>query len=81
MAEPQLRVHWEAGDPQPALRPATHVNNSTVTVRVGELLPLLAAAYTARNTWLNDFADEEVIVSQDLYEVALAYGRYSQPSA
>ena len=32
-------------------------------------------------TWLNDFEDDEVTISTDLFEVILAYQHYRRPSA
>jgi len=48
---------------------------------MGEILPLLVDAAQSRRTWLRDFADEEVSISMDLYEVLLAYQHYRRPSA
>jgi hypothetical protein len=53
----------------------------TVTVPLGEVLPLLADAVRSNRTWLGDFRDDEVTVSMDLYEVLLAYQYYRRPSA
>jgi hypothetical protein len=40
-----------------------------VRVRLGDLLPLVAAAQRMNYLWLSDFLDDEVAVSSDLYEV------------
>ena len=45
-----------------------------VSVRLGDLLPLLMAASQENRMWIDDFNDDLMEVSQDLYEVALAYG-------
>ncbi len=55
--------------------------NACVTMPLAEVLPLLADAHNAQRTWLGDFADDEVTVSADLYEVLLAYQFYRRPSA
>jgi len=52
-----------------------------VAVPLMEVLPLLADAVRSERTWLRDFADEEVTISMDLYEVLLAYQHYRRPSA
>ena len=52
-----------------------------VTVALSEVLPLLADAANSRRTWLEDFEDDEVTISADLYEVLLAYQYYRRPSA
>lgn len=53
----------------------------TVNVRLGEVLPLLAEAVRSERTWLQDFAQDEIAISTDLYEVILAYQYYRRPSA
>jgi hypothetical protein len=57
------------------------VGEARVAVSVGDLLPLLAEAWTSKRAWLNDFSADRVIVSQDLYEVVLAYKRLSHTKA
>lgn len=52
-----------------------------VTVPLMEIMPLLADAVQSQRTWLRDFADDEVTISMDLYEVILAYQHYRRPSA
>ncbi|QDS87218.1 hypothetical protein EC9_13960 [Rosistilla ulvae] len=44
-----------------------------VTVSVGDLVPLLVDAWETDRNWLRDFCKDEVSVSEDLYEVLLAY--------
>lgn len=79
MAHCQLRVYYgpqEANsgvDSQPA--------GETVTVSLGEILPLLAEAVRSERTWLRDFAADDVTISTDLYEVILAYQHFRRPSA
>jgi hypothetical protein len=46
-----------------------------------EILPLLSDAVRSDRTWLRDFAEDEVGISMDLYEVLLAYQHYRRPSA
>ena len=55
--------------------------SQTVTVSLGEVLPLLADAVNSRRTWLKDFAGDDVTISADLYEVILAYQHHIRPSA
>jgi hypothetical protein len=76
MAQAQLRVYF---GPEPEVAPSPAAN--TVTVPLGEILPLLADAHTSRRTWLTDFTREGVQISADLYEVLLAYQHYRRPSA
>ncbi len=56
-------------------------HRQTVTVPLVEIMPLLADAVRSERTWLRDFADDEVTISMDLYEVILAYQHYRRPSA
>jgi hypothetical protein len=58
-----------------------HAAPQTVTVTLGEVLPLLADAVNSRRTWLKDFASDDITISADLYEVILAYQHHIRPSA
>lgn len=60
---------------------ADRPGHPSITVNVGEVLPLLADAVASRRTWLEDFADDEITISADLYEVLLAYQYFRRPSA
>lgn len=73
MAAP-LRVYHEphesvTGSPEP-----------TVRVSLGDLLPLIALAHRHNYLWLQDFLDDEVAITSDLYEVLRAFRCY-RPSA
>jgi hypothetical protein len=46
-----------------------------VTVRLGDISRALRDATRWNRTWLEDFADDEVQVSADLYEILSAYMR------
>ena len=35
-----------------------------------DILPLLSDAIQSERTWLRDFADDEITISMDLYEVS-----------
>lgn len=78
MSRSQLRVYY---GPQTESQPHTSTSADVVTVPLGEVLPLLVDAVTSRRTWLQDFADDEVTISGDLYEVILAYQHFRRPSA
>lgn len=77
MALPQLRVYSgpyeDAADTLP-MRP-------TVSVSLCEVLPSLADAVKHRRMWLEDFQDDEITISSDLYEVLMAYQNFRRPSA
>jgi hypothetical protein len=51
-----------------------------VRVRLGDLLPVVAMAQRMNFIWLKDFLDDEVAVTQDLYEVMQAF-RSSRPTS
>jgi len=53
----------------------------TITLPLGDILPLLADAVNSKRTWLRDFKDDDITISSDLYEVALAYQHFRRPSA
>jgi hypothetical protein len=52
----------------------------TVRVCLADLLPLIALAHRHNYAWLQDFLDDEVRISEDLYEVLQAFRAY-RPSA
>ncbi len=52
----------------------------TVRVSLGDLLPLVALAHRHNYLWLQDFLEDEVAITSDLYEVLRAF-RCNRPSA
>jgi len=52
----------------------------SVRVRLGDLLPLVAMAHRNNYLWLQDFLDDEVQITADLYEILRAFRCY-RPSA
>jgi hypothetical protein len=70
-----LRLYPESSEtPYPKAQP------STVRVSLGDLLPLVALAQRHNYLWLQDFLDDEVCITEDLYEVLRAFRCY-RPSA
>jgi hypothetical protein len=53
---------------------------ATVRVSLRDILPLIALAQRNNYLWLQDFLDDEVCVTSDLYEVLRAFRSY-RPSA
>lgn len=58
----------------------TTIAEPQVAVRLSEITEILADAVHWNRTFLADFADEEIQVSADLYEVLTAYW-HLRPSA
>jgi hypothetical protein len=52
----------------------------SVRVSLGDLLPLVALAHRHNYLWLQDFLDDEVTITPDLYEVLRSF-RCCRPSA
>ena len=80
MAASRLRVYYGpdelAGDTT-----ATLPLRNTVSLPLGEVLPLLMDAVKAKRQWVGDFFDDDITISHDLYEVLLAYQHFRRPSA
>ena len=81
MASTKLRIYRGPAEKTPTRRPASKSGAATVTVNLDEVLPLLADAVASRRTWLTDFADDQITIPADLYEVLLAYQYYRHPAA
>ena len=62
------------GSPAAAAKPC-------VSLPAAEVLPLLADAVASQRAWLDDFADDEMTISADLYEVLMAYRHFRRPVA
>ena len=52
---------------------STAIVEPEVTMTLGEITEILADAVRTKRAWLNDFEDDRVQVSPDLYEVLSAY--------
>ena len=58
-----------------AFRIASRRTSERVRVAAHDALPLLIHAALTDRAWLDDFADETLDISHDLYEVLLGYQR------
>lgn len=81
----QLKIYRGPDQPAepvslPAARSASH-DNSQVKAPASVLLPLIADAVASQRTWLNDFEEDEITLSADLYEVLMAYQHFRRPGA
>jgi hypothetical protein len=52
-----------------------------VTVKLGEILPILADALAHDRAWLADFTKDSIKISRDLHEVLLAYRAFRREAA
>jgi len=76
-----LRVYYGPQEESANVSVVESNKRETVTVPLMEVMPLLADAVQSQRTWLRDFADDEVTISMDLYEVILGYQHYRRPTA
>jgi len=79
MVRSALKVYFGPEDHADILRHPAAVE--TVNVSLREILPVLVEAMNSRRGWVNDFADDELAISTDLYEVISAYQSYRKPVA
>jgi hypothetical protein len=70
MAAP-LRVFRGSSDDSRELLQAPSVG-----IRLGDLLPLIAAAQRGNYMWVQDFLDDEVRITADFYDVLSAFRSY-----
>ncbi len=75
MATAQLRLF-----PRPDEESHDEAHAPSVPIRLSDLYPLLAQAYRDNYVWLRDFEDEQLLVSNDLFEVVRAFSN-CRPSA
>ena len=73
MMRPRLRIY--TGEEDVATLPELAVN-----IPFAEFTQILSDASRTDRTWLQDFAEDEIGVSPDLYEVLCAF-RHLRPSA
>lgn len=52
-----------------------------VRVRLSDLIPVITMAQRMNFIWLKDFMDDEIAISQDLYEVMQAFASSRPTSA
>jgi hypothetical protein len=56
------------------------VADPPVNVKLGDIARILADAVKSDRTWVDDFSDDDIQISPDLYEVLSAYW-HLRPSA
>jgi hypothetical protein len=55
-------------------------DSPAIPIKLSDMYPLLAQAYRDNYVWLRDFEEDELLVSNDLYEVVRAFAN-CRPSA
>jgi hypothetical protein len=55
--------------------PEVAIAPPTVSVRVRDFIPALQQAIEGRLAWINDFADDTVVIPQDLHDVLVTFQR------
>jgi len=87
MAQPRLRIFSEARESDTSETRESDTaalllhHPDQVTVPLCEVFPLLADAVQSKRTWLEDFGDDEISISSDLYDMIIRYQHFRQPSA
>ena len=77
MAKPDLRIF--SGEESAEFEVETPCPK--VTVKLGDIAPLLVDAVQSNRLWLEDFGDDPIDIPQDLYEVLLAYRQMHRRAA
>ena len=72
----QLRVYSPLMDAED-----DETQNATIRIRLADLLPLLAFAKKNNYLWLQDFLDDEVSVTSDLYDVLRSFSEAKRTPA
>jgi len=74
MSQPCLRVFFGSEDSDDRTIVAGSVEPPPkMMVSLGEILPALTDAMNTHRAWLDDFAEDPIVITADLYEVLLAY--------
>jgi len=81
MAPSRLRVYYGPEEESLQALPTTIPLREEITLPLGEVLPLILDAVRNRRTWVDDFSDDRITISSDLYEVLLAYQHFRRPGA
>lgn len=52
-----------------------------IYLQAGDVMTFLAEATRSGDEWLQDFADDKIALSRDLYDVLMAYKHYHRDTA
>ncbi len=80
MIQNRFRVYYGPGDAPHTPAETGQSRPDAVTVSLGDVFPLLADALESDRSWLRDFEDDEVTISNDLYEMLMAYRYFHRAS-
>ena len=72
----QLRVYAAPDEMEP-----DEIQDPSVRIRLADLLPLLALAKKNNYLWLEDFLNDAVTVTPDLYDVLRSFSAYCKTPA
>ena len=72
---PRLRLFVGADEPESLSFPEPEVS-----IKLGELTRILADAIIWDRTWISDFAEDDIRISSDLFEVLSSYA-HLRPTA
>jgi len=80
MGQPRIRIYHgpESTSVLPGAPPAAGDSPGDIRVPLGEIGHLLADAVQSGRSFLADFADDQISLPGDLYDVLRAYGHYRQ---
>ena len=82
MVQPRLRIFCESQNSDTeATQASDQISPDQITVPLCDIFPLLADAVQSKRTWLEDFGDDEISISADLYDVIISYQHFRRPSA
>jgi len=77
----KLRVFFGPDDVSEAESALQTPRPDTVTVKASDVISMLQQAIATNRNWLQDFADDEMTITSDLYDVLVAHQYYHRPSA
>lgn len=77
----QLRVYYGPQDTRSVPLSSVRNDSSTVDITLHELQSTLIDAVEANRAWPEDFRDEKLTISTDLYEIISAYRQMRRRSA
>lgn len=66
--------------PRPDAEDGRDLDSPAVPIRLADLYPLLEQAYRDNFVWLRDFEEDEVLITNDFFEIVRAFGD-CRPSA